>query len=255
VLEIDASAGFEAPAKVSAQQILRGEWVYAWTLHLSGVAPEDVDRRQKAFWREALPWAEPSATTWSHDERRGVVVLTMTGEGKPGWETDTDGHSFLDVFASGFFAPRELRRPAEQDQSAPWSTDFPAYRCWVTTIRLPPPAEGWGYRSPPINLELGGTLYRRDARLENGVMRTVKSKRTFLPTGTQRPPAALRQVCLAGLPGPGGPLQRDGFGTPDQARGRGRRGRLDRSGDALHEPRRAPARRGIPASGAASAPG
>jgi TonB family protein len=181
VLEIDASAGFEAPAKVSAQQILRGEWVYAWTLHLSGVAPEDVDRRQKAFWREALPWAEPSATTWSHDERRGVVVLTMTGEGKPGWETDTDGHSFLDVFASGFFAPRELRRPAEQDQSAPWSTDFPAYRCWVTTIRLPPPAEGWGYRSPPINLELGGTLYRRDARLENGVMRTVKSKRTFLP--------------------------------------------------------------------------
>lgn len=184
VLDQDASAGFAVPAKIRAQQVLRGDQIVQMQAQLAAVSSEDAERALKAFWRREADSVEPSAVAWRYDEVQGVLVLSMTGEGKLDWEGDDEDGRSLDIPGAGFNPPNELKRPAEQDQAAPWLLgSFPSYRCWVTTIRLPPRTGKWRweYRARPVDTRLGGIAYFRTGGLDGGVMRTVMSKKTLQP--------------------------------------------------------------------------
>jgi transglutaminase-like putative cysteine protease len=179
----DMSAGFTAPAKVTATQVLRGEGVYAMQTQLAAAPADDADRLLKAYWRQLIPWVEPVAVSYRYDEAANTLALTMGGEGKPDWEGDDRRGHALSIYGAGFSPPAEFRRPAEQDQAAPWVTAFPSYKCWTTNIKLPPnPANWrWDYRAAPVNERMGGVIYWRQAALEGGVMRTTMSRKTYLP--------------------------------------------------------------------------
>ena len=182
VLEIDATAGFDVPAKVFAERIFRGDGVFQMRTYLSGMAPEDAKRAQDAMWLESLTWAKPAEVSWRYDEPQGVIVMTMSGEGKLEWLGDALSGRLLDLFNASFTQPDPLRRPDEQDQTAPWETDFPAFNCWATTIRLPAASTRWQWthNATPINRKVGGIAYWRQASIEDGNVRTVMSKRTYL---------------------------------------------------------------------------
>lgn len=183
VLDVDASAGFHAPARVRAEHVYRGDGVAQLRASLSAMAPEDAQRSQDATWRAALTWVEPSTVSWRYDEEKGVIVMSMTGEGKPEWSgSQAEGYS-LDIYKGGFVPPTPLRRPRDQDQTAPWSTNFPSFTCWSTTIRLPAGTAGWRWthNALPMNLKVGGIAYWRRISLEDNVLRMVASKRTYLP--------------------------------------------------------------------------
>lgn len=196
VIDIDATAGVDVPAKVSAMRVLRGDGQFQFRTQLSRQSPEDADRTHKAYWRESYPWVEPDKTTWRYDETRDLLVFTMNGEGTPEWEgSDREGRR-LRVENAGFPKPDRLHRPAEQDQAAPWLVaDFPDYSCWVTTIRLPVDIGRWrwDHNSRPVNLKLGGVSYWREASLTGGVMRTVMSQRAEQREMTAAEAAALNQ--------------------------------------------------------------
>jgi len=198
VITIDARKGFSVPARYTGRQVLRGDGVVAMRTALAGLAADDAVREQKAYWRKQLDEVEPEAVSWRYDEAQGVLVLTMDGEGKPEWEGDDAKGRSLDIYGAGFTPPDEYKRPKEQDQTAPWLTDYPRYRCWVTTIRLPPagPKRAWIYRAEPVNRRLGGVDYWREAELRDGVMRTVMSRRVYTPEIT----AAEAQAVNAALP-------------------------------------------------------
>jgi hypothetical protein len=78
---------------------------------------------------------------------------------------------------TGFYAPDLMRRPKEQDQSAPWAGEFPRSKCWATTIRLPTgdPKWRWTYYARPIDRHIGDTGYWRASGLADGIMRTIQS--------------------------------------------------------------------------------
>ena len=121
--------------------------------------------------------------SWRYDENSAALILVGEGTQPQDWEgTDLTGHS-LAISGAGFSPPSELKRPKDQDQTAPWLTDFPRFRCWVTTIRLPASKPGWywTYRSKPVDRTLGGVAYSRRAGLSNNVMRTVMSRQSYLP--------------------------------------------------------------------------
>ncbi len=187
VLDVDATLGFNKPAKVSAERIYRGEGVFKLRTALSGMAPEDASRAQDAMWREVFSWVEPSDVAWRYDEQQGVVVMTMKGEGKLDWLGDDISGRALDMFNAGFAPPAPLRRPKEQDQTVPWATDFPAYYCWATTIRLPASNKRfrWEHNATAVNRKVGGIAYWRQANVEGDVVRSVVSKRTYLPELSQ----------------------------------------------------------------------
>lgn len=183
VVDIDASAGFDQPAKVKAQQVLRQDEAFATRTQLAGLSTQDADRALRSFWRQALDWVDPDTVSWRYDERRATLVLELNGQGKAQWEgNDADGRS-MTIVGAGFYAPEMRRRPKDEDQSAPWQTEFPRFRCYATTIRLPAASAkwGWGYYADAMNRLIGGTRYWRQAGLKDGVVRTVMSSRIDAP--------------------------------------------------------------------------
>lgn len=182
-LDVDASAGFDHPAKVKVAQVLRGDDAIVWNTMLSSVSPDDANRALRKYWTNAEDWVEADRLDWHYDEAHGTVVLSMTGSGKPDWSgNDKEGHS-LSIWGAGFYPPNYLRRPPEQDATAPWANEFPRFKCWATSIRLPPagPRFHWTYYADAMNARLGGIAYFRAASLQSGVMKTVMSRDTYLP--------------------------------------------------------------------------
>jgi len=183
VLEVDASGGFEERAPVKAQMIFRGDEGYAIRSQLSALSAEDAQRAIRAFWDQANGWMQADTASWEFDQQSAVLRLSVAGTGKLEWQgSEERGYSF-EIFGAGFSPPAEYRRPSEQDQAAPWFTDYPAYRCWATAIRLPRSGEQWQweYRANPMHLTMGGVTYWRASDLRDGVMRTVMSRRVTVP--------------------------------------------------------------------------
>jgi tetratricopeptide (TPR) repeat protein len=183
LLEVDATAGFDVPAKVKVEQVLRGDEAMILKAHLSSLSPEDAERGLKTYWRQTEAWVDADKAAWRYDPTQSALVFTMTGEGKVDWDgDDKDGRSH-NIEGAGFTPPDPLKRPKEQDQTVPWKTDFPNFRRWTTVIRLPPatPKWRWTYKAATVDEKLGGVAYWRHAELRDGVMRTTMSRRTYLP--------------------------------------------------------------------------
>ena len=194
VLEVDARQGFDTPAKVSAEEIFRGDAALLFKTQLAQMSKDDAERAMRAYWTKNYNWVEPGAVAWRYDESQNLAVLTMTGEGKPEWEGDDQDGRSLDVYGAGFSPPPPFRRPKEQDQTAPWMTDFPLYKRWTTIIRLPhSDTKAWSYRASQMNVRMGGVSYWRDAELNDEVLRTTMSKRVLTPEITADEAAAVNK--------------------------------------------------------------
>jgi hypothetical protein len=183
VVEIDARAGFDKPAKVKAENVLRQDEAFVTRMQLVAMSPEDADRAVRGYWRQQMDWVEADHVAWRYDERSATLVLSVSGEGKPEWKgDDKDGHN-MNIPGAGFFPPDTRKRPREQDQGAPWEVTFPRFRCTATTIRLPDPGKKWRwtYYAEPMNRTLGATVYWRASGMKDGVVRTVMSSRSEKP--------------------------------------------------------------------------
>ena len=183
VIEVDATKGFDQKAAVKVQQVLRGDSGLAIRSSLAVMSSEDAERALKSYWHQSDEWLEPESVAWHYDEQRTVLLLTLTGRGKLDWTGgDADGRSLI-IFGAGFTPPAEYHRPKEQDQTAPWLTKYPSFRCWATAIHLPGGGSKWkwDYNSDPIDTHLGAVDYWRLADLRDGVIRTVMSSRSAVP--------------------------------------------------------------------------
>lgn len=182
-VDIDASPGFEKPARISATHVMRDDEAYAIRARLAAMSSEDADRAVRGYWRQQMDWVQPDQVAWRYDERRATLSLSINGEGKLDWDgDDSDGRSLV-IIGAGFYPPDLRRRPREQDQTAPWTTEFPRFKCFATTIRLPAETRKWrwAYSADPMDRQLGGTAYWRASGLKQNVMRTVMSTRIEQP--------------------------------------------------------------------------
>ena len=182
-LTIDASQGIEQPARVSGEQIIRGDAAFGFKVGMSQLSKDDADRKLKAYWAANYTWIDPETVAWRYDERQKTAILTFEGEGEMEWEGDADDGRYYYLNIVGFSSPSPLRRPREQDQAAPWMTDFPSYDRSSVTVRLPPETDGWkwGYAMEPIDALIGGVSYKRAILMRNGLLRVVTSRRTLVP--------------------------------------------------------------------------
>jgi hypothetical protein len=182
VLEIDASAGLDKPAKARAEQVMRGDEARQVASQLSLMSKEEAERAIKALWGKGA-LIDPEAAAWRFDDVTGALIFTVTGVAKPKWEGDSKAGHSLDIYSAGFTPPNELERPKDEDQAAPWITDFPNFKRWTTIIHLPPAVKGraWDHSALAVDTKLGGVAYWREAELANNVMRTTMSRRTYSP--------------------------------------------------------------------------
>jgi hypothetical protein len=182
VMDVDSTKGFDQKATIKVQQILRGDTARNAAFRIKALSAEDADRAVKAYWRQSDGWIEPDTVSWRYDEQQGMLLLTLSGQGKVDWTAWNDGRT-MNIYGAGFTPPNEYHRPAEQDHTAPWRTDYPTYHCWATAIHLPAggPKLKWDYTSDPVDMDMGGVHYWRVADLRDGVMRTVMSRRVEVP--------------------------------------------------------------------------
>lgn len=182
VLDIDATAGPSRDAKIRAKDVYRGDDAFQIKSQLASLSPQDADRAVRTYWQQQADWVTPESVNWTFDERHSALQLTLTGTGKIEWDGDEkEGYSYV-LPGGGFTPPNTMKRPAYQDQKAPWSVEYPRFRCWATTIHLPPATAHmrWGYSSNPVNRRLGGTIYWRAAGMTGNVVRTVMSKQNYV---------------------------------------------------------------------------
>lgn len=184
ILRVDASAGFDRKARFDVRRMLHGDEAAMFHKQIIALAPEDITRGLTAYWRAELSAVEPQTVSWEYDAATNVLTLTMKGEGTVDWEGDERSGRSLGVYRSGFYPPDEMRRPAEQDQTAAWVVpDFPRYRCSTTLIKLPSASARlqWDYSAKPMNRRVGGTHYWREVGLRDGIMRVTRSTRIYTP--------------------------------------------------------------------------
>ena len=195
ITDIDATSGFDQDARISIENIIRGDEAFALRTVLVGLAADDADRELKGYWSKQVDWATPDKVAWSYDERRMAITLSMVGRGNPGWKGDSkEGHS-LTIAGAGLYPPDPMRRPAEQDQTASWAVEYPHFRCWATTIRLPPAGRSfeWSLYADPMSQRLGGFAYWRASGLRGNMVRTIMSTHTYESEASPEEAAALNR--------------------------------------------------------------
>ena len=182
-IDIDARAGFGAPAKVTDEEYFHGDQARAMARELEAMSPQDATQALKSNANNGT-WSDLDTATWHFDDEKNVLVITFTGTWSLDWRgSDSEGRSYT-LPGAGFYPPTERHRPKTQDQTAPWGREsFPKFECWTTTVHLPQTAKGWNwtYDARPMNQSLAGTAYWRSSGLTNGVVRTVMSSNVFLP--------------------------------------------------------------------------
>lgn len=181
VVDIDSTAGVDKNGTWTVKEVVHGDDAYVMDTRLGTMSPTDADRAIMAYFRQSLSDVEPEHVSWHYDERHSSIMLVMKGKGKIDWDGDAKQGFSLILPGGGFRPPAKMERPKDQNQSAAWSVTYPKFRCYVTTVRLPPPTKGfqWTYRSKPVNRRLGGVAYWRQAGMRDNMVRTVMSSQSL----------------------------------------------------------------------------
>lgn len=174
--ELDASAGFDKPAKITTTTILRGLKGLQQQVEFSAVTSDQL----LAGFRQTATgefWQTIDDVKWRYDERAGASIVTVSGTGMIDWENDGDGARSYALPGGGFSPPEKRLRPADQRQDAPWYS-APDFECDLTTVRLPlsTKPEQWSAKAGYDQRYFGRTYYRA-WEMRDGVIRMVRGFR------------------------------------------------------------------------------
>lgn len=178
--ELDARAGFDAPAKLTSTTITRGiEGLQQYVQFSAATDAQLLSAMRQASTGDFFQSIDEAH--WRYDVQSQASILTIVGTGTLDWEGNPGQIRYLSLPGGGFNSPSRRIRPSEQDQDAPYvqQTSFP---CFVTTVRLPEStaAVGWIYNSG-IDQLLFGRAYYRAFDISDGAIRMVSSSRTTMP--------------------------------------------------------------------------
>lgn len=176
--EIDASAGFDRPAKKISTKVTRGIQGIAEYMQLSALTKEQLETAMRNALAGGTEWDEIDSVDYRYDRETRTSILTIAGRGLAGWDDDGDGAFSLTLPGGGFSPPGRRQRASNQDQAAPFYS-APTYSCYATTVRLPEGTEmkNWGFNSVFDTMLYGRLYYRMMELRDDGTIRLVRGSR------------------------------------------------------------------------------
>lgn len=180
LMEIDARAGFEKPARIEYTSIVRGLKGLQEQVRFSAVSAGQLTAAYRQSATGQL-WQVIDDVQWRYDQKAGASILTVRGSGAVDWVDDGGGARSLALPGGGFNPPeRRVRSPGE-DQDAPFYTE-PEFTCHVTTVRLPTStqAKQWSSKAS-FDTRIFGRNYYRAWELRDGAIRMVRGSRVEQP--------------------------------------------------------------------------
>jgi hypothetical protein len=180
LVEIDARAGFDKPARIVSTEIVRGLKGLQEQVQYSSVTPGQL---LTAYRQNGVGsfWQTIDDVQWRYDQKAKASILTISGTGTIDWDDDGGGARSYALPGGGFSPPDRRVRAADQNQDAPFYTK-PEYTCHVTTVRLPTSTQAQQWSSKPsFDQHLFGRTYHRAWELRDGSLRMVRGSRVDQP--------------------------------------------------------------------------
>lgn len=176
LFEIDATAGFTEPSRITRTTIARGIEGLKQQVQFSAVTPAELFTgiRQGAT---GDTWQSIDDVKWRYDQKARASVLTISGTGAIDWEDDGGGSKSLAMPGGGFSPPSKRIRAADQDQNLPYFNSS-SYTCSVTTVRIPSNTniDQWASESG-FDTRLFGRNYYRAFDFRGNAVRMVRGSR------------------------------------------------------------------------------
>lgn len=182
LVEIDASSGFEQPARITHGTVKRGLPGILEYMQFSVLTPAQLLTTFRNSLTGSQQWDSVEAVDYRFDTATQASVLTITGTGPVDWNEYDDGEYQLVLPGGGFSSPPRRQRATDQDQSAPYGADL-GYSCYATTVRLPENTalENWGFNSVFDTKIYGRVYYRMMERRDDHTLRMVRGSRAEQP--------------------------------------------------------------------------
>lgn len=176
LLDIDASAGFDQPARVTNTEILRGLKGLQQQVQLSSLSQDQLVGQLREAIVGAV-WQSVDDAHWHYDQKTQASVLSITGTWKLDWDDDGKGARSMALPGGGFNPPERRVRAAGQNAAAPFANE-PRYDCDVTTLRLPASTKpaNWSH-SGGFDQHIFGMNYYRAVELRGDTIRMVRGLR------------------------------------------------------------------------------
>lgn len=177
--EIDATAGFDAPARWTRTTVLRGAAGLQQHIQFSSVSAGQLEAALKSQLGGSTSWDAVDSVAYRFDRATQAAILTITGTGPVDWENESDGGRYYRLPGGGFNPPQRRQRSGGSAGAVPFF-QAPDYSCSVTTLRLPEgtdPAD-WGFNTVFDTMLYGETYYRMmELRKDDRTLRLVRGNR------------------------------------------------------------------------------
>jgi hypothetical protein len=178
ILEIDARAGFDKPARKVNTIVTRGVDGLQQHMAFTSITSQQLETALRSELAGGAQWSTIESAQYRFDEATQAGILTLTGTGPVDWDDEDDGGFSLTLPGGGFSPPPPRQRSGSAQQDAPYFQDW-NYTCYVTSVRLPDDTalEDWEHNSTFDVMMFGEAFYRAMERREDRTIRMVRGNR------------------------------------------------------------------------------
>ena len=179
-LDLDASAGFDAPAKAHAEVVIRGHRALEANTDLQEALPEQIDAKMRLYRKTQYPWIAIDSIDESFDPATAEMHYVMDGQAQMRWTKAKDGQPrFLETDGYSIAVAKAPSRKKGLNDDAPVKVAaFPDYVRSTEAIRLPNEGKGISIIGRPVDETVAGTAMKRTFAIKDGVFTLETTERT-----------------------------------------------------------------------------
>ena len=180
-LNLDASAGIEAPALAKGEMRFRGSEGVNMRMKYAGLEKADRDQQLRELWRKFYSVVSPTSITTTFDSETGDFVVAMVGTAKMDWSSEA-GTRWYEVDRSRLGWTFDADREGAINKDAPFQVDYPDFWESTETIKLPAGGEGFTLQGGSVDQVVGGVYaFHRKVGIDGGVVKMESSTKVLAP--------------------------------------------------------------------------
>jgi tetratricopeptide (TPR) repeat protein len=176
-IDVDATAGIYAPAKITIDELYRGDGAVAFNTSYAQLSADQRTEYMRKNARDYFDGMTVDSSSVQFDKATGELRILTKGTAKLDWK---DGW-FSVPNASIAYNP-DFDRPAGSLQQVPFATSYPDYDRRTATIHVPPDFTSTSKSLPnAVHETLAGVDYQRMVTVAPGSIRVESSERSLVP--------------------------------------------------------------------------
>lgn len=181
-IRLDATSGLDVPAQARVEKVLRGDGAQQFDAAYQAMPVHEREKALKSYWAGVYDWIEPRKVSAAFDTVTGEERLTMEGPARMSWDSSKDKQTWrymADIMSIGW--ADGIERDSGPYKSAPVVISFPYYERTRQEIVLPKKGKDFTVEGAAVDKTLGGSEFRRQVALKDGVLSVESSRRSLVP--------------------------------------------------------------------------